>query len=165
AADDTGGQIGGARSDQITFGVDGGDATSDLEGSNNYNSPDKESQALSAVVPMPQDSVEEFRVATNNANATFGEASGQISVLTNSGTNAIHGKLYEYHQDNGLNANGFDNNETVPITKKPVSVDNRFGVGLGGEIIKDKLFYYGFYEGRRFHDSAGFNKIVPSDQL
>jgi hypothetical protein len=163
ASDDAGGQIGGARSDQVTFGIDGGDATSDLEGSNNYNGPDKESKALSAVVPIPQDAVEEFRVATNNANATFGEASGQISVLTNSGTNSIHGKAYEYHQDNGLNANGFDNNFSG-ITK-PVSVDNRFGAGLGGAIIKDKLFYYGFYEGRIFHESAGFNDIVPSDQL
>ncbi len=163
ASDNAGGQIGGARSDQITFGIDGGDATSDLEGSNNYNKPDKESQALSAVVPIPQDAVEEFRVATNNANATFGEASGQISVLTNSGANSIHGKLYEYHSDNGLNANGFNNN-FAGITK-PVVVDNRFGVGFGGAIIKDKLFYYGFYEGRRFHDSANFNKLVPSDQL
>jgi hypothetical protein len=164
-SDDAGGQIGGARSDQVTFGIDGGDATSDLEGSNNYNSPSKESQALSAVVPTPQDAVEEFRVATNNANATFGQASGQVSVLTKSGTNSIHGQLYEYHQDSGLSANGFDNNETIPITKKPVWVDNRFGVGLGGAIIKDKLFYYGFYEGRRFHDSASFNKLVPSAQL
>jgi len=164
--DTTGGQIAGARSEQITFTIDGGDGTSDLEGSNNYNAPDKESSAVSAVVPTPQDSVEEFRVATNNANSTFGESSGgQVSMLTNAGTNAIHGKAYEYHQDNGLAASGWDNNHTDPITPKPVVVDNRFGAGLGGAIIKDKLFYYGFYEGRRFHQSASFNKLVPSDNL
>jgi hypothetical protein len=164
--DTTGGQIAGARSEQITFTIDGGDGTSDLEGSNNYAGPSKESSAVSAVVPTPQDSVEEFRVATNNANSTFGESSGgQVTMLTNSGTNAIHGKLYEYHSDNGLNANGWDNNHTVPVTVKPVVVDNRFGGGVGGAIIKDKLFYYGFYEGRRFHDSASFNKLVPSAQL
>jgi hypothetical protein len=164
--DTTGGQIAGARSEQITFNIDGGDATSDLEGSNNYASPNQESSAVSPVVPIPQDAVEEFRVATNNANSTFGESSGgQVSVLTKSGTNAIHGSLYEYHSDNGLNANGWTNDHTVPVTSKPPLVDNRFGVAVGGPIIKDKLFYYAFYEGRRFHDQSEFNFIVPSAQL
>jgi hypothetical protein len=164
-----GGQVGGARSDQTTISVDGGDATSDLEGSNNYSTGaggSQQSEAISSVVPLPQDAVEEFRVATNNANSTFGESSGaQVSFLTKSGTNNIHGSLYEYHSDNGLNANGWDNDHTVPITAKPPLVDNRFGVSVGGPIIKDKLFYYGFYEGRRLHDQTGFNFIVPSQQL
>ncbi len=164
--DTTGGQIAGARSEQITFTIDGGDATSDLEGSNNYASPNQESSAVSPVVPIPQDAVEEFRVATNNANSTFGESSGgQVSVVTKSGTNAIHGSLYEYHADNGLNASGWDNDHTTPVTPKPPLVDNRFGVSVGGPIIKDKLFWYGFYEGRRFHDQSEFNFIVPSQQL
>jgi hypothetical protein len=164
--DTTGGQIAGARSEQITFTIDGGDATSDLEGSNNYASPNDESSAVSPVVPIPQDAVEEFRVATNNANSTFGQSSGgQVSVVTKSGTNTIHGSLYEYHADNGLNANGWTNDHTVPVTAKPPLVDNRFGVAVGGPIIKDKLFYYGFYEGRRFHDQSIFNFIVPSPTL
>jgi hypothetical protein len=164
--DTTGGQIAGARSEQITFTIDGGDGTSDLEGSNNYAAPNQESSAVSPVVPIPQDAVEEFRVATNNANSTFGQSSGgQVSVVTKSGTNAIHGSLYEYHADNGLNANGWTNDHTVPITAKPPLVDNRFGISVGGPIIKDKLFYYGFYEGRRFHDQSIFNFIVPSDTL
>jgi hypothetical protein len=164
--DTTGGQIAGSRSEQITFTIDGGDATSDLEGSNNYASPNQESSAVSPVVPIPQDAVEEFRVATNNANSTFGQSSGgQVSVLTKSGTNAIHGSLYEYHADNGLNANGWTNDHTTPVTPKPPLVDNRFGVSVGGPIIKDKLFYYGFYEGRRFHDQSIFNLIVPSPSL
>jgi Carboxypeptidase regulatory-like domain len=159
-----GGQIAGARSEQITFNIDGGDATSDMEGSNNYNSPSEEATAVSPVVPIPQDAVSEFRVATNNANATFGESSGgQVSVLTKSGSNAVHGALYEYHDDDGLNANGWTNDHNgVP---KPPSVDNRFGVGIGGPIIKDKLFYYGFYEGRRFHDQTEIDKVVPSASL
>ena len=119
---------------------------------------------MSPVVPIPQDSVEEFRVATNNANATFGGASGgQISLLTKSGTNAMHGSLYEYHSDNGLNANGWTNDHNN--VAKPPLVDNRFGAALGGAIIKDKLFYYAFYEGRRFHDQAIIDRIVPTDSL
>ncbi len=164
SGDTTGGQIAGARSDQITFTIDGGDATSDLEGSNNYNSPNQDSSAVSPVVPIPQDSVEEFRVATNNANSTFGSSSGgQVSILTKSGTNTIHGTAYEYHADNGLNANGWTN-DFAGIPKPPL-VDNRFGAAVGGAIIKDKLFYYAFYEGRRFHDQTTLDKVVPSAQL
>ncbi|HXW91131.1 MAG TPA: carboxypeptidase-like regulatory domain-containing protein [Terriglobales bacterium] len=162
--DTTGGQIAGARSEQITFTIDGGDATSDLEGSNNYASPDQEPTAISPVVPIPQDAVSEFRVATNNANSTFGSSSGgQVAILTKSGTNAFHGSLYEYYGGDGLNANGWTNNH-YDITKPP-SVDNRFGGGLGGPIIKDKLFFYGFYEGRRFHDQTTIDRIVPTTAL
>jgi hypothetical protein len=159
-----GGQIAGARSEQVTFTVDGGDATSDLDGSNQYVSPDRESPAVSPVVPVPQDSVEEFRVTTNNANSTFGRSSGgQVSFITKSGTNTLHGALYEYHDDDGLNANSWSN-DLLNITKPP-SVDNRFGAALGGPIIKNKFFYYAFYEGRRFHDNTQFERIVPTDTL
>jgi hypothetical protein len=164
SGDTTGGQIAGARSEQVTFTVDGGDATSDLEGSNNYNSPDRESSAVSPVVPVPQDSVDEFRVTTNNANSNSGNSSGgQVAFVTKSGTNTIHGALYEYHDDDGLNANGWTN-DFLGIAK-PATVDNRFGVSLGGPIIKDKLFYYGFYEGRRFHDAQILNRVVPTASL
>jgi len=162
--DTAGGQIAGARSEQIMFTIDGGDATSDVEGTNNYASPNQESTAVSPVVPISQDSVTEFRVSTNNSNATFGASSGgQVSIITKSGTNTIHGSLYEYHGDNGLNANGWTNNHYgVP---KPPRVDNRFGAGVGGPIIKDKLFYYAFYEGRHFHDQTTIDRIVPTDTL
>jgi hypothetical protein len=162
--DIAGGQMAGARSEQVTFNIDGGDATSDLEGSNAYNTPDRESGAISPVVPVPQDSVDEFRVTTNNSNSTFSKSSGgQISIVTNTGTNAFHGKAYEYHDDNGLNANGWTNN--LDDIAKPVSVDNRFGAALGGPIIKDKAFFYAFYEGRRFHDSAILSRLVPTPSL
>ena len=163
--DIAGGQMAGARSEQVTFNIDGGDATSDLEGSNAYNTPDRESGAISPVVPVPQDSVDEFRVTTNNSNfSTFSKSSGgQISIVTNTGTNAFHGKAYEYRDDNGLNANGWTNN--LDDIAKPVSVDNRFGAALGGPIIKDKAFFYAFYEGRRFHDSAILSRPVPTPSL
>jgi carboxypeptidase family protein len=163
-ADNSGGQIAGSRSEQITFTIDGGDATSDLEGSNSYNSPDREALSVSPVVPIPQDSVEEFRVTTNNANSSLGRASGgQVNLITKSGTNAIHGALYEYHDDDGLDANGWTN-DFLGIAK-PSTVDNRFGAALGGPIIKDKLFYYGFYEGRRFHDVTIIDRTVPTATL
>jgi hypothetical protein len=159
-----GGQMAGARSEQNSITVDGGDATSDMEGSNNYASPSQESGAFSPVVPVPQDAIEEFRVATNNSNATFGASSGgQISMVTKSGTNSFHGSAYNYHSDDGLDANGWNNNAYGVI--RPKAVDNRFGAGFGGPIIKDKLFFYGFYEGRRFHDLTEVDRIVPTDSL
>ena len=162
--DTMGGQIAGARSDQVTFTVDGGDATSDMEGSNSYAGPSREPTAISPVVPIPQDAVDEFRVATNNQNSSFGISSGgEISVVTKSGTNAFHGNLYEYHEDDGLDANGWTNDHYG--IQKPPFVDNRFGVGVGGPIIRNKFFFYGFYEGRRFHDQTLIDRIVPTALL
>jgi len=162
--DTGGGAIAGARSEQVTFTIDGGDATSDLEGSNSYVSPSRESSAVSPVVPVPIDSTQEFRVSTSNPNSLFGRSSGgQISILTKEGTNVIHGAAYEYHEDDGLDANGWTNNFNG--IHKPHLVDNRFGGDVGGPIIKNKFFYYGFYEGRRFHDNATISRVVPTDTL
>ena len=159
-----GGQISGSRSEQVTFTIDGGDATSDLEGSNNYIAPDHESSAVSAVVPVPLEDTSEFRVSTSNPNSTFGRSSGgQVSLLTKEGTNTIHGSAYEYHQDSGLNSNSWDNN--FSHINKPHSVDNRFGGQVGGPVIKDKLFYSGFFEARRFYDNSTVTRVVPTDTL
>lgn len=162
--DTGGGAIAGARSEQVTFSVDGGFATSDLEGSNNYNSPAAENQAISPVVPVPQDSVQEFRVATNNPSVQLaGGSGGQVAFITKSGTNAFHGSMYEYHQDDGLNAKGWTDNFFG--IHKPHTVDNRFGADLGGPVKKDKLFFFGFYEGRRFYNSATDESLVPTSTL
>ncbi|MFN2515806.1 MAG: carboxypeptidase regulatory-like domain-containing protein, partial [Pyrinomonadaceae bacterium] len=81
----TGGQVAGARSDQNTFQLDGGDATSNTEGNGAYNT--NFIGEPHAVVPTPQESLEEFRVATNNQNAAFGRsAGGQVSMVTKRGT-------------------------------------------------------------------------------
>ena len=159
-----GGQIAGARSEQVTFTIDGGDATSDLEGSNAYVSPDKESAAISPVVPVPLDSVEEFRVSTTNATALFGGSSGgQVSLITKSGTNTFHGTAYEYYEGDALDANGWTNN--FNLISKPHTVDNRFGSQVGGPIMKNKLFFSGFYEGRRFHEAQTISRAVPTSTL
>lgn len=161
--DVSGGQIAGARSEQVTFYVDGGDATSDLEGSNNYVSPDRE-PGISPVVPVPIDSIEEFRVATNNTDATLSRSSGgQVSFITRSGTNNFHGRAFEYYAGDALNANSWTLNRIG--RSKPHTVDNRFGASADGPIIKNKLFFAAFYEGRRFHEAAVINRVVPTDTL
>ncbi|HWQ36237.1 MAG TPA: carboxypeptidase regulatory-like domain-containing protein [Blastocatellia bacterium] len=160
--DGTGGQVAGARSDQNTFQIDGGDATSNTEGNGGYNSGF--SGTPRAVVPTPAESLEEFRVSTNNQNATFGRSvGGQVQMVTRRGTNQVRGSLYWYHQNDNLNANTWTRNRLHQAN--PELKDNRYGVSLGGPIWRDKMFIFGHYEGRRFPQSAQIGRLVPSATL
>lgn len=157
------GQIAGARDEQVTFNLDGGDITSDLEGNNTYAAPPGE-PSPSPVVPVPIESTQEFQVATTNPNATFGRSSGgQVVLLTKRGNNTFHGSAYEFHNDDALNANGWTNN--FNRLHKPHSVDNRFGVSVGGPIWRNRLWFFANYEGRQFHDNSSFNAVVPTPSM
>lgn len=161
--DNIGGQIAGSRSEQITFLLDGGDVTSDLEGSNNYNSPPHEPQPA-PIVPIPQEMTQEFRTAVSTPNATFSRSSGgNVAMLTKAGTNGWHGQGYEFNNNDGFNANSWTNN--LALIHKPHEVDNRFGGNLGGPIYKDKLWFFAGYEGRRFYENATNSRIVPLPSL
>jgi hypothetical protein len=160
--DVSGGQVAGSRSDQQTFLLDGGDATNDTEGSGGY--------AIAfegfgrPAIPVPVESVEEFRVTTTNPDATFGRAAGAaVSLVTKRGTNNIHGSAYWYHQNDNLNANTWDLNRAG--IRKPELKDNRYGFSAGGPIWKDRTFIYGHYEGRLFPQSATITRIVPTDTM
>ena len=160
--DSTGGQVAGARSDQNTFQIDGGDATSNTEGNGGYNSGFAGTPR--ATVPTPAESLEEFRVSTNNQNATFSRSvGGQVQMVTKRGTNQIKGSVYWYHQNDNLNANTWDRNTLGQ--KNPELKDNRYGVSLGGPVWKDKMFLFGHYEGRRFPQSGDVKRLVPSSTL
>jgi hypothetical protein len=108
------------------------------------------------------ENVQEFRVDSNNYPAEFGTGTGgQISVVTKSGSNSFHGSVFEYFRNDALDAaNFFDN---IVGTKSPLRL-NQFGGSLGGPIIKDKLFFFGSYEGYRLR--AGINSVeaVPGEQ-
>jgi hypothetical protein len=157
------GQIAGARDEQITFTLDGGDVTSDLEGNNTYAGPPGE-PSPSPVVPIPIESTQEFQVSTSNPNVTFARSSGgQVALLTKAGTNDWHGSLYEFHNDDFFNANGWTNDRLG--INKPHSVDNRFGGTVGGPIWKNKVFFFANYEGRRFYDDTIFNTVIPTPSL
>lgn len=78
-----------------------------------------------------------------------------VSVLTKSGTNDIHGGLYEYHQSSGLDANSFFLNQLPsPENTEPTLHRNVFGGYAGGPIKKDKLFWFGSYQGQRVTDAT-----------
>jgi Carboxypeptidase regulatory-like domain len=158
--DNTGGQIAGARSDQNTFLLDGGDATDSTAGSGQYSGTNFTATPR-AVVPTPIESLEEFRVVTTNSSASFSRsAGGEVQMVTRRGTNQFHGAVYEYLQNNVLNANTWDRNSSN--IENPALRDNRYGGRLGGPIWKDKTFFFAHYEGRRFVSSNDIVRRVPS---
>lgn len=95
---------------------------------------------------IPNDSVAEFTVLQNQFSAEFGHSSGgQFNTVLKSGTNTVHGSLYDYMQNRNLMANDVANYNSG-ITSTPRFDQNRLGATIGGPIIKDKLFYFGDME-------------------
>ena len=108
-----------------------------------------------------QDSIQEFRVETNNVSSEFGGYYGGVLLFsTKSGTNDLHGSAYEYFRNTVLDANSYFNNQTGVI-RPPVN-QNQYGVSLGGPLKKNKLFLFGNWEG--FSDRVGlpYQTVVPS---
>ena len=122
--------VNGSRGRANNFSVNGGDANDQFVNA-------------AAVQPTP-DAIEEFRVITNTFDAEYGRNSGSVvNVITKSGTNQLHGNVYEYFRNTVLNAQGYFN------SVKPQFNQNQFGGTLGGPIKKDRTFLFGSYEGRR----------------
>ena len=94
--------------------------------------------------PNP-DSIEEFHVSVNDYSAEYGHSGGLvIQAVTKSGSNRLHGSLFEYHNDNILTARNEFQNTKDPLTGRyfPVSRRNEFGGSVGGPIQKDKMFFF-----------------------
>lgn len=110
------------------------------------------------------DAIQEFRVATNVAPAEFGRAGGGVvNTAIKSGTNQIHGTLWEFLRNSALDATQW---EPVPNAKKLPFKQNQFGADAGGPIIKNKLFIFGDYQG--FRSSAPVSTdyaTVPTDLM
>jgi hypothetical protein len=152
-ATDRGGVVNGGRSDQSNITLDGIDVN------------DQQSRAaFTSVLRVTLDSVQEFRVTTTNANADASRGSGaQVSLVTKSGTNEIHGSAYWYVRNREFNANTFFNNLSGLST--PKLNRNIGGASLGGPVIKNKLFLFGNYEGRRDRFEQSVLRVVPTDTL
>jgi len=107
------------------------------------------------------DALQEFRIQTSTFAPEFGRTPGaQVSVVTKSGTNTLHGTAFEYLRNDVLDANDwFADNKGL---RKPELRQNNFGGVLGGPIIKDKLFFFGSYEGLRIRQPQIANTYVPT---
>jgi outer membrane receptor protein involved in Fe transport len=127
--------VNGGRGRANNFSVNGGDANDQFVN-------------LPTVQPSP-DSIAEFRVLTNTFDAEYGRNSGSVvNVITKSGTNAVHGNVFEFFRNTKLNANPYCGTADLPCDK-PQFNQNQFGGTLGGPIVKDRTFFFTSYEGRR----------------
>ncbi len=143
-------QIGGGQANQSAAYLDGGPVNVSYIN-------------LTALVPT-QDSIQEFRVQTNNLGAEFGRfAGGVVNLTTKSGTNSFHGTAYEFLRNKALNANTFFNNRAG--IERPAFTQNQFGANLGGPIVRDKLFFFGSYEGFRLRQGQSFTYTVPTEAM
>jgi len=174
----TSGEVLGSRRDQNNITLDGADVNNNqnsglvaqatatgfggYQGSNangvNTNS------GFNAVLPIPLDSVQEFRVTVAGEGPNLGRSSGgQVALVTKSGTNQLHGSLYEYNRNTLFAANTWFNNH-AGVPRQPL-VRNQFGASVGGKIIPNRIFYFFNYEQRQ--DASGVSQVraVPSDTL
>ena len=119
-------------------------------------------QFFSNAVPSVE-AIQSVNMVTSSPDVSQGMASGAtINVQLKSGTNQFHGELYEYHEDNALQARPF----FLPADQgKPKSIDNDFGGTLGGPIIKNKLFFFVSYEADLLRQVSGEFGTVPTASM
>src|ERR1022692_453226 len=179
------GSVAGAVLDQSYFSLDGGNNSSDMDGSQNVYFSSMAGDPTGGVasqatlgagvggptgeLPTPQDSVEEFKVNSAGQTADFNSSAGaEVKVVTKRGTNAWHGTGYEYYKDNNWSSNSWQNDyNNVPL---PSFHYGRFGGAIGGpliskEILGGKTYVFANYEGFRFPNSETINRNVPSPAL
>ena len=108
-------------------------------------------------IRLPVDAIEEFKILTHTAGAEYGGASGSVTtVITKSGSNDVHGSVFEFLRNDVLDAR----NAFAP-SQQPLK-QHQFGATLGGPVIKNRLFYFGYYEGFENRQGLTRGSSVPS---
>jgi hypothetical protein len=182
------GSVAGAIYDQNSFQLDGGQNTNDMDGSMNIYTPSFAGDSTgglvsfasqggpgngggpTGVMPTPADSIEEFKVGTNNQTADFNSSAGaEITMVTKRGTSAWHGTGYEYYLPNGWSANSWSNNNSNPKIPVPSFHYHRFGAAAGGPILPSllggKTYFFANYQAFRWGNSESIERTVPSDAM
>jgi len=138
--------VNGARGGSTNYLLDGGDNNDPQEG-------------VSAVSPNP-DALEEFSVLTNNFGAEYGRNAGAVvNAVTKSGTNTLHGSLYEFVRNDAFDARNF-----FAVSKGKLR-RNQFGGSVGGPVIRNKAFFFGSYEGVSQRQGETFSSLVVPTEL
>jgi hypothetical protein len=129
---------GGASVKDNNYQMDGV-GTNDIQNSGSFSG--------GVAIPNP-DTIQEFRVQTQQYDASYGRNGGaNINVITKGGSNSLHGSLWEFFRNEKMNANDFLFNRAGQ--RRPLLRQNQFGGTVGGPVIKDKLFLFGSYQGTR----------------
>ena len=153
------GAVNGMRSDQSNVTLDG-------IGVNDQNN----GYAFTSVLTVPPDSVQEFRVTTADPNANSGYSSGaQVALVTKSGTNSFHGSAYEYNRNTIFSANDpflkYSQLSNGQANERPKLLRNVFGATFGGPVMRNRLFFFLNYEGRRDAQGESVVRTVPTASL
>lgn len=121
---------------------------------------DDRDQSVGTVKVFPNlESIEEFKVQIGNYDAEFASGGAVINVITRSGGNEIHGSAFEFLRNKDLNSRQFFDATEPPFQQ------NQFGFAVGGPIIKNKMFFFGDYQGLRVHESSTSILTEPTAAL
>lgn len=173
------GEVNGSRRNQANVTLDGVDNNEQQAGLDVVTN-----SAFASTLRVTPDSVQEFRVTTSVPNANQGRSSGaQVTLVTRSGTNQFHGSLYYFNRNTETSANDYFNNLAGRFTATDVEVirgqrnvgderiprpkllRNIYGGSLGGPILRDKLFFFYNYEGRRDSSETSVVRTVPTQEF
>jgi hypothetical protein len=112
-------------------------------------------------IPALRDGYSEVTVLQSDYSAEFGRAGGAVvNIVTRSGTNQFHGSVYDVLNNSAFNS--LTASQRADSTRKPVAVENTFGFSFGGPIKKNKLFFFGTYQGDRFRSGTDARVRVPT---
>ncbi|MBL0160379.1 MAG: carboxypeptidase regulatory-like domain-containing protein [Bryobacterales bacterium] len=147
------GEVLGARRDQNNVTLDGVDVN-DNQSSTGFN----------AALPIPLDSVQEFRTTVAGQGADQGRSSGgQVSLVTKSGSNQFHGSAYEFLRNKSTAANNWFSNRAG--LKRQALIRNQYGVSVGGRMIKDRAFFFLNWEDRKDRSATAQSRVVPTESF
>jgi outer membrane receptor protein involved in Fe transport len=135
--------VDGQRPESNNFLIDGADNVSAVDGG--------------FVLKPPIDAIAEFKILSHNANAEFGRNTGSTTnIVTRSGSNAFHGAAWEFLRNDAMDSSDYFTHSVQPLKQ------NQFGGTFGGPIVKDKTFFFGYYEGFRNRQAESVPATVPS---
>lgn len=153
------GEVIGARRDQNNITLDGVDVNDNQSAGTNATD-----RGFFAALPVPLDSVQEFRVTIAGQGADQGRSSGgQVSLVTKSGSNQWHGSLYEFHRNKSTAANDWFSNRSG--LKRENLIRNQFGASFGGRIVRDRAFFFLNWEDRMDRSASAVLRTVPTESL
>ena len=127
------------------------------------NSAENDGEEVGVAAPAP-DTIQEFKVQTGNYDASYGRGTGaNVDLVSKTGTASFHGTAWEFLRNDVFNANTFFSKLTDQ--PRPVLKQNQFGASLGGPVLRDRLFFFGAYQGLRSSNGLGDQVTVNLPQL
>lgn len=118
---------------------------------------------VNSTITASVDRIAEFRVVTQPVDAELGRGSGQVIMISRSGTNAFHGSVFNFHRNTALNANTWFNNFNG--IDREILIRNQYGGRIGGPIIKNRTFFHFLYEGEKVRSNSTVSTTVWTETM